>query len=49
MQALPGWTEARAKIGVDDGRVEVRLRPPSPLQVLGERLEVTASAAVEAP
>jgi hypothetical protein len=49
MQALPGWTEARARIGVEGGRVEVRLRPPSPLKALAERLEVEASAAVEAP
>jgi hypothetical protein len=49
IQALPGWTEARARIGVEDGRVEVRLRPPSPLHALAEGLEVTASAAVEAP
>jgi hypothetical protein len=47
--ALPGWTDARAKVGVEGGRVEVRLRPPSPLEALAERLEVTASAEVEAP
>jgi hypothetical protein len=48
-EALPGWSEARARIEVDGGRVEVRLRPPSPLRALSERLEVAAHAAVEAP
>jgi hypothetical protein len=48
-QALPGWSEARARIAVQDGRVEVRLRPPSPLRALADGLEVTASAAVEVP
>lgn len=48
-EALPGWTEARARIEVDAGRVEVRLRPPSPIRALGERLEVSADARVEDP
>jgi hypothetical protein len=48
-QALPGWSEARAQIEVHGGRVEVRLRPPSPLRALADRLEVTSEAAVEAP
>lgn len=48
-EALPGWSRERALISVDGGRVTVRLRPPSPLKALGERLEVTARAAVEAP
>jgi hypothetical protein len=48
-EALPGWSEARAKIGVEGGRVEIHLRPPSPLHALAERLEVTAAAAVEEP
>jgi hypothetical protein len=48
-QALPGWGQARARIDVDGGRIEVRLRPPSPLQALAERLEVTGEATVEAP
>lgn len=47
-EALPGWSEARARIDVRGGRVEVRLRPPSPLRALSERLEVSAAAAVEA-
>jgi hypothetical protein len=48
-EALPGWSRARARVSVRGGRVEVRLRPPSPLRALSERLEVDASASVEAP
>jgi hypothetical protein len=48
-QALPGWSRTRARVEVDGGRVAVHLRPPSPLKVLAEGLEVTARAAVEAP
>jgi hypothetical protein len=48
-EALPGWSEAGARVDVQGGRVEVRLRPPSPLRALSERLEVNADAAVEAP
>jgi hypothetical protein len=48
-EALPGWSRARARIEVRDGRVTVRLRPPSILRVVGRRLEVGAAAAVEAP
>jgi hypothetical protein len=48
-EALPGWSRARTRVNVDDGRVTVRLRPPSLLHGLAERLEVTAEAAVEAP
>ena len=47
--ALPGWSRARARIDVRGGRVEVRLRPPSPLATLARELEITATAAVEAP
>ena len=48
-EALPGWSQARARIAVRGGEVEVRLRPPSALDALADRLEVTAEAAVEAP
>jgi hypothetical protein len=48
-RALPGWSRAHARVDVDGGRVAVHLRPPSPLRALAEGLEVTATAAVEAP
>jgi hypothetical protein len=48
-EALPGWSEAKARVSVEGGEVEVRLRPPSPLHGLGEQLEVTGRAAVEDP
>jgi hypothetical protein len=48
-EALPGWSRARAEVEVASGQVEVRLRPPSPLRSLSERLAVDARAAVEAP
>jgi Flp pilus assembly protein TadG len=48
-RALPGWSVAHARVQVDGGRVRVRLRPPSPVHALAERLEITGSAAVEAP
>jgi hypothetical protein len=47
--ALPGWSEARARIVVDGGRVEVHLRPPSPIRPLAKELEVSANATVDAP
>lgn len=48
-EALPGWSQARARIAVSGGQVEVRLTPPSPLRAVADRLEVSAKAAVEAP
>ena len=48
-EALPGWSRARAEIDVSGGSVGVRLRPPSLLRALGERLTVRGEAAVEAP
>jgi hypothetical protein len=48
-RALPGWSRARARVDVEGGRVEVHLRPPSPLTALAERLEVAGAATVEAP
>jgi hypothetical protein len=43
--ALPGWAEDGAEVSVDGGRVTVRLRPPSLLPEVGERLAVSSSAA----
>ena len=48
-EALPGWSRARAHLSVTGGHVQVRLRPPALLQALTGRLEVSATAAVEAP
>jgi hypothetical protein len=42
--ALPGWAEDDAEVSVEGGRVTVRLRPPSPLPALADRLAVTSSA-----
>jgi hypothetical protein len=47
-EALPGWSRAHTRVSVAGGRVTVRLRPPSLLDALADRLEVRADAAVEA-
>lgn len=44
--ALPGWGRTRARVAVADGRVTVRLRPPSLLPALARRLEVESTASV---
>jgi hypothetical protein len=43
--ALPGWARGDADVSVNGGRVTVRLRPPSPLRSVADRLAVTSSAA----
>lgn len=43
--ALPGWAEDDVSVDVEGGEVSVRLRPPSPLPALAERLAVSSSAA----
>jgi hypothetical protein len=43
--ALPGWAEDDASVAVEGGEVSVRLRPPSPIDALSERLEISSSAA----
>lgn len=47
--ALPGWSRARARVAVAGGEVRVELRPPTLLRALADRMEVAASATVEAP
>jgi len=42
--ALPGWAAESVSVLVRDGTVTVRLRPPSPLPALAERLAVSSSA-----
>ena len=46
--ALPGWAEDDVDVSIAGGRVTVRLRPPSPLPVLANRLAVTSSAVARA-
>ncbi len=43
--ALPAWAEDDVEVTVRGGRVRVRLRPPSPLPGLADRLAVSSSAA----
>jgi hypothetical protein len=43
--ALPGWAKDEVDVSVHGGRVTVRLRPPSPLPAIADRLAVTSSAA----
>jgi hypothetical protein len=45
-KAVPGWSRARMTVSVSGDRVHVRMRPPSPLRAIAERLEVDGSAAV---
>lgn len=42
--ALPGWAEDRVAVEDGGGKVEVELRPPSPLAGLGEALTVSSRA-----
>ncbi len=42
--SLPEWAERRAEVVVRGGEVTVRLRPPSPLSAVGDRLTVTSSS-----
>jgi hypothetical protein len=44
-RALPDWAEDDVRVGVAGGRVTVRVRPPSVVDAVGERLVVTSSAA----
>jgi hypothetical protein len=48
-EALPGWARDRVDVGVDRGKLTVRLRPPSPIGAIARRLEVTSSAWVRRP
>lgn len=43
--ALPGWAKDDVDVSTSGGRVIVRLRPPSLLKVVSDRLAVTSSAA----
>ena len=48
-KALPGWARSRYSVSRIGGRVEVRLRPPTLIPSLGNRLELTSSAMAETP
>lgn len=43
-RALPGWAAAEVSVSVERGTVSVRLRPPSPIEALADRLAVTSTA-----
>lgn len=43
-EALPGWARDHAAVRVEGGRVTVRVRPPSPLDILSRRIDVRSSA-----
>jgi hypothetical protein len=43
-KALPGWAGDDVEVTVRGGAVSVRLRPPSPLPGIADRLAVTSSA-----
>jgi hypothetical protein len=44
--ALPGWARSRTRVSVRGGRVDVRLRPPSPFDSVADALAVSSSATV---
>jgi hypothetical protein len=43
-EALPGWAKEDVSVAVDGGTVSVRLRPPSPIAAVADRLAVSSSA-----
>lgn len=47
--ALPGWSRASAEVSRSGGEVRVSLHPPALITALARELEVSATAAVEAP
>jgi hypothetical protein len=47
--ALPDWAGRRIAVHVSGGRVNVILRPPSPIQALSDRLAVSSSAWARRP
>jgi hypothetical protein len=48
-EALPGWARDRIHVVVAGGELTVRLRPPSPLDAVSRKLEVSSSAWVKRP
>ncbi|MGN6255676.1 MAG: hypothetical protein ACTHO8_11945 [Solirubrobacterales bacterium] len=47
-EALPGWARDDVAVAVEGGTVSVRLRPPSPIAALADRLAVSSSATARA-
>jgi len=47
--ALPGWARGQVRTSTDDGRVEVAVRPPSPLAAVSRALEVESVAWARPP
>lgn len=47
-EALPGWARDDVSVGVEGGTVTVRVRPPSPIRAVAERLAVSSSASARA-
>lgn len=43
-EALPGWAKDDVSVAVEGGTVSVRLRPPSPIAAVANRLAVSSSA-----
>jgi hypothetical protein len=48
-EALPGWARNRVDLGIEGGRLTVRVRPPSPLAAVARHLEVSSSTWVRRP
>jgi hypothetical protein len=44
LDALPGWADRRVEVDIDGGRVAVRLRPPSPVPGIADRLASESDA-----
>jgi hypothetical protein len=47
--ALPGWAKDDVAVAIEGDRVSVRLRPPSPIDALSDRLTVSSTAAARRP
>lgn len=47
--ALPGWARRAVEVQANEGRVEVRVRPPAPFAPLSEALEVRSDAWARPP
>jgi hypothetical protein len=48
-QALPAWARKSASVGIEGGRVTVRVHPPGPLAVVADQLPIDSSAWARRP